>query len=49
MATEKILTDIPEEDVDKVVEDFKSEGCNPVNKEKQENGKWTVKAICPDE
>jgi hypothetical protein len=49
MATEKILTDIPEEDVDAVEESFRSEGCNPVTKVRQENGKWTVIAICPDE
>jgi hypothetical protein len=46
---DKILTDILEEDVDQVVEDFESEGCSPVNKKKQKNGKWTVKATCPDE
>jgi len=42
------LTDIPEKDVDQVVEDYKSEGCTGVTKKKQNNGLWTVEANCPD-
>jgi len=49
MATHKILTDIPENEVQQVMDDFESEGCTDVTKEKQPNGLWTVKAICPDE
>ncbi len=48
MATEKVLTDIPASDVDEVVSDFESEGCT-VKKEKQPDGKYTVRATCPDE
>ena len=48
MPTERVLTDIPESDVDEVVSDFESEGCT-TKKEKQTNGKWTVTATCPDE
>ena len=46
MPTKKVLTDIPEEDVQEVMDDFKSEGCE-VKKEKQANGLWTVRATCP--
>lgn len=48
MATERILTDVPDDAVDRVVEDFRSEGCTKVSKEKQPNGRWTVRAVCPD-
>ena len=47
MAIERVLTDIPESEVDEVVSDFESEGCI-VTKAKQNNGLWTVKASCPD-
>ena len=47
MATQRVLTDIPENELDKVVEDFESDGCT-VSKKKQDNGLWTVTAICPD-
>lgn len=46
MAIERILTDIPDSDLDQVVSDFESEGCT-VTKEKQPDENWTVKAICP--
>ncbi len=48
MAKQKVLTDIPERDVQQVMDDLKSEGCTPVTKEKQSNGLWTVRATCPD-
>ena len=48
MAQQKVLTDIPDKDVQQVIDDFKSEGCDPVTKEKQANGLWTVRATCPD-
>jgi len=48
MATVKVLKDIPESDVDKVISDFESEKCT-VEKEQQPNGKFTVRATCPDE
>lgn len=47
MATQKVITDIPDDDVDEVVEDFNSEGCN-ARKEKQADGNWKVVATCPD-
>ncbi len=45
--TERILTDVPESELDEVVHDFKSAGCT-AEPEKQEDGNWTVKATCPD-
>lgn len=48
MATQKVLTDIPESEVHEVIEDFQSEGCTNVTREKQPNGRWTVRALCPD-
>jgi hypothetical protein len=47
MSVERVLTDIPDSDVDAVVKDFESEKCS-VTKEKQPNGKWTVRATCPE-
>ena len=48
MPTQKVLKDIPEDEVDQVIEDFKSENCT-TEKEKQANGLYTVRATCPDE
>ena len=42
------IKDIPEEEVDQVVADFESEGAKVI-KEKQPNGKWTVRATMPDD
>lgn len=42
-------TDIPtEEEANQLIDDFQSEGCNPVVKERQADGKWMVTATCPD-
>lgn len=41
------LTDIPDTEVDQVVNDFKSEGAT-VTKTRQANGMWTVVATFPD-
>ena len=43
MGRKEVLTDIPENEVDKIVEDFESEGAS-VKKIKQGNGKYTVEA-----
>jgi hypothetical protein len=48
MAEEKELNDVPNSEVEQVMEDFAREGCSPVIKVKQPNGLWTVKATCPD-
>ncbi len=48
MPREFVRRDIPDSAVDQVVEDFESEGCT-VTKTRQTDGKWTVKAVCPDE
>ncbi|PSJ17311.1 hypothetical protein [Nitrosomonas supralitoralis] len=40
---ERALTDIPNDEVDEVVNDFQSEGAKTV-KELQPNGNWTVRA-----
>jgi hypothetical protein len=42
----KELNDIPSDDVDEVVSDFKSEGAQ-VEKIKQPDGNWTVRATFP--
>ena len=47
MSVERVLTDIPDGEEDAVVKDFESEGCI-ASKEKQPNGKWTVRATCPN-
>jgi len=47
MVTVKVLEDIPESDVDQILSDFESEGCT-VEKKEQLNGKFTVRATCPD-
>ncbi len=44
---QRTLTDIPDSDVDEVMNDFKSEGCK-VEKQRQSDGKWTVTASCPN-
>ena len=43
----RILTDIPESDVEEVVSDFESEGAS-VKKKRQPNGKWKVTATFPE-
>jgi hypothetical protein len=48
MAKERIMKDIPKSEVNQVVKDFESEGCNVEIKE-QPNGNFTVIATCPDE
>ncbi len=47
MSVKKVLKDIPESDVREVVRSFEREGCT-VEKEKQPDGKWTVRATCPE-
>lgn len=46
MSSKKTIKDVPDYEVDQIVEDFRSEGCL-VKKVKQDNGKWTVIADCP--
>ena len=41
------IKDVPDSEVNEVIESFKSEGC-VAKKIKQSNGKWTVQATCPD-
>lgn len=43
MQKERALTDIPNDEVDEVVNDFQSEGAK-TTKELQPNGNWTVRA-----
>ena len=47
MNIERTLTDVPQAEVDQVVRDFEDEGCT-VEKVKQPDGNWTVKATCPE-
>lgn len=47
MGKERTLTDIPDSDVQQTVEDFESEGAT-VEKTKQADGNWTVKATWPN-
>ena len=41
------LTDVPDDEVDQLVEDFESVGAE-VTKTKQDDGNWTVTATFPD-
>ena len=47
MTKQRIMTDIPGNEVDEAVADFESEGCT-VSKKQQDNGLWTVTADCPE-
>jgi len=47
MSAERVLRDIPEDELEEVIGDFESEGCT-VTKKKQPDEKWTVIATCPD-
>ncbi len=44
----KVVTDIPDEDVQQQIDDFKDDGCKTVTKSKLPNGLWTVEALCPE-
>jgi uncharacterized protein with GYD domain len=46
MATE-VFKDVPKEKVKELRKQFESVGCK-VTEEKQDNGLYTVTAICPD-
>jgi hypothetical protein len=48
MPRTETLTDVPAEDVDQVVQDFKDAGATEAKKTKQPNGKYTVVATFPD-
>jgi len=48
MSKTNVIKDLSESEADKAVEDFKSEGCTDVKKEKQSDGNWTVRATCPE-
>lgn len=41
-----VIKDIPDSDVDQVMQDFKDDGAT-ATKQKQANGLWTVTAIYP--
>lgn len=45
MKRELQLTDVSEEKLNLVEEDFKSDGALKVIKEKQGNGLWTIRAV----
>lgn len=47
MARVEVLTNIPPDEVDQVVEDYESEGA-VVKRIKQPDGNWTVKAKFPE-
>lgn len=46
MIVERVINDIPESDLAKVISDIESEGCGAI-KIKQSDEKWTVIATCP--
>lgn len=48
MPREFTRRDIPDSDVDQVVKDFEDDGCT-VERTKQPDERWTIKATCPDE
>lgn len=43
MEQERVLTDIPKDQIDQVVKDFQSEGA-AVTVARQKDGRWTVRA-----
>ncbi|MGC2422912.1 MAG: hypothetical protein WA666_01000 [Nitrospirota bacterium] len=46
--TQKITDILTETEADEVVATFKAIGCDPVERVKQSDGKWTVRLItCP--
>lgn len=47
MARVEELNDIPPSEVDEVISDYESEGAE-VEKIKQSNGNWTVRAVFQD-
>ncbi len=47
MSQVRTLTDVPDSEVDKLVQDFKDDGANPVSKIPEPDGEWTVVAIYP--
>ncbi len=49
MAHQETLSDIPDDEVEEVMEDFKDSGATKVTKTKQSNGLWTVTATFADE
>jgi hypothetical protein len=49
MAHQETLSDIPDDEVEEVMEDFKDSGATKVTKTKQANGLWTVTATFADE
>jgi hypothetical protein len=47
MPTKFIKTDMDEKTADELVKDYIDDGCT-ATKKKQDDGLWTVEAICPD-
>lgn len=47
MALERVLTDIPDSDIDQLVIDFENDGCS-ATKMRQDDTLWALKAICPE-
>lgn len=45
MTRTEILTDVPTEEVNSLMDDFKTNGAIDVSKKEQSNGKWTVVAV----
>lgn len=45
----EILRDVPDSEVDEVMQDFRDDGATNVRKDKQLDGKWTVTATYPDQ
>jgi hypothetical protein len=44
----RVLKDVPDDVIDEVVSDFESEGAKVI-KERQADGKWTVRAILSED
>jgi hypothetical protein len=44
-----VVTDIPETDVQTVMDAYATNHCTDITKEQQADGLWTVRVTCPDE
>lgn len=48
MAKMQELKNVPADQVDRIVESFKRDKCTDIEKIEQSDGKFTVRAMCPE-
>ena len=44
----EVITDIPEDELERVVTHFKSEGATKVQRKQQRDGRWTITVVFAD-